>query len=77
MLDIEHVKTRAQQAIINTAALNDAVLQGTMKATEEVVGFYRRIYEGKPTDHYHITYAFQKILSKNIEATQNYLRSLL
>lgn len=77
MLDIDQVKTKAQQTIINTAALNDTVLQGTMKATEEVIGFYRRIYEGKPTDHFHITYAFQKIVSKNIEATQNYLRSVL
>lgn len=75
MLNIDEAQTRTQEVITNTAVLNETLLQGAVKATKEVGGFYKRIIEGKPTDHYHITNAFNKILSNNIEAAKQYFRS--
>lgn len=75
MLPIDKVQAKAHDAIIHTVELNETVTQGAVKATEEVGIFYKRIIEGKPTDHYHITNAFKKIVSKNIDVMQQYFKS--
>ena len=75
MLPINEVQAKAHDVINHTVELNETVTQGAVKVTEEVGIFYKRIIEGKPTDHYHITNAFKKIVSKNIDAMQQYFKS--
>ncbi len=72
MLKIEEAQVKAQEALVKATELNETVIKGTVKASEEVTGFYARIIEGKPTDLYHITNAFKKIVANNIEATKQY-----
>ncbi|MCK9989686.1 MAG: hypothetical protein WA112_07605 [Rugosibacter sp.] len=72
MLKIEEAQVKAQEALVKAAELNETVVKGTVKASKEVTGFYARIIEGKPTDLYHITNAFKKIVANNIEATKQY-----
>ncbi len=75
MLPIDEVQAKTQEVITHTVELNETVIHGAVKATEEVGVFYKRIIEGKPTDHYHITNAFKKILTTNIAAAQQYFKS--
>jgi hypothetical protein len=72
MLKIEDVQVKTQEAVTKVAELNETVWAGAVKATKELTGFYARIIEGKPTDLYHITNAFKKIVANNIEATKQY-----
>lgn len=75
MLTIDEVQTKTQETISHAAKLNETVLEGTAKATEETGIFYKRIMEGTPTDLCHITNAFKKIVTNNITATQQYFKS--
>ncbi|MDD3381733.1 MAG: hypothetical protein PHD68_11090 [Rugosibacter sp.] len=75
MLPIDEVQAKTKEVINHTIELNETVAQGAVKATKEVGIFYKRIIEGKPTDHYHITNAFKKILANNIAAAQQYFKS--
>lgn len=75
MLTITEVQTKNQEIIRQTAELNETVANGAVKAARETGVFYKRVMEGKPTDFYHITNAFKKILAINISATQQYFRS--
>jgi len=75
MLSIDQIETKTQELINQTAELNETVVSGAAKATEETGIFYKRIIEGKPTDLYHITNAFKKIAANNVAATQQYFKS--
>ena len=75
MLNIDEIETKTQELINQTAELNETVVSGAAKATEETGIFYKRIIEGKPTDLYHITNAFKKIVANNVAATQQYFKS--
>jgi len=75
MLNIDQIETKTQELINQTAELNETVVSGAAKATEETGIFYKRIIEGKPTDLYHITNAFKKIAANNVAATQQYFKS--
>jgi len=75
MLTIDEVQTKTQEAITHAAELNETVVNGAAKATKETGIFYKRIIEGKPTDLYHITNAFKKIMTSNVAATQQYFKS--
>ncbi len=75
MLNIDEIETKTQELISQTAELNETVVCGAAKATEETGIFYKRIIEGKPTDLYHITNAFKKIVANNVAATQQYFKS--
>jgi len=75
MLNIDQIETKTQELINQTAELNETVVSGAAKATEETGIFYQRIIEGKPTDLYHITNAFKKIVANNVAATQQYFKS--
>jgi hypothetical protein len=72
---IDEVQTKAQETISQATKLNETVLDGTAKASEETGIFYKRIMEGTPTDLCHITNAFKKIVTNNIIATQQYFKS--
>jgi len=75
MLNIDQIETKTQELINHTAELNETVVSGAAKATEETGIFYKRIIEGKPTDLCHITNAFKKIAANNVAATQQYFKS--
>jgi len=75
MLPIDEVQAKTQEVITHAVELNETVIRGAVKATEEIGVFYKRIIEGKPTDHYHITNAFKKIVANNITAAQQYFKS--
>ncbi len=72
MLKFEETQAKAQEAVVKTAELNKTILQSSVKANNEITGFYARIIEGKPTDLYHITNAFKKIVANNVAATKQY-----
>lgn len=75
MLTIDEIQAKTQDVVAHATELNETVVTGAAKATEETGVFYKRIIEGKPTDFYHITNAFKKILANNVAATQQYFKS--
>jgi hypothetical protein len=75
MTTIDELETKSKEAITHATELNETLVEGASKATKETGIFYKRIIEGKPTDLYHITNAFKKIMTNNIEATQQFFNS--